>query len=164
MNSIISVRCLSTGYGKNQILFGVNLDVGYGEILLISGGNGSGKSTLLKSMCGLLPPWNSDAKIHFRPVADGPDRTTRNPAANLSAGLAYLPQKDAVFDDLLVEDNFRLAGYTFSQRSEYNSRREEVLTVFRAFRGLLGQKPQNISGGHRQMLAWPWYSFTALGS
>ena len=49
MAPILSVRNLSTGYGKKQVLFGVSLDVMPGEILLITGGNGSGKSTLLMS-------------------------------------------------------------------------------------------------------------------
>ena len=44
MTPILSVRNLSTGYGKKQVLFDVSLDVMPGEILLITGGNGSGKS------------------------------------------------------------------------------------------------------------------------
>ena len=66
MAPILSVRNLSTGYGKKQVLFDVSLDVMPGEILLITGGNGSGKSTLLKAIYGLLPPWNADAEIMFR--------------------------------------------------------------------------------------------------
>jgi ABC-type multidrug transport system ATPase subunit len=72
MHPILTVRNLSTGYGKKQVLFNVSLDVMPGEILLITGGNGSGKSTLLKAIYGLLPPWNTDAEIVFRPNPDGP--------------------------------------------------------------------------------------------
>lgn len=63
MAPILSVRNLSTGYGKKQVLFDVSLDVMPGEILLITGGNGSCKSTLLKSICGLLPLQNADVQI-----------------------------------------------------------------------------------------------------
>ncbi len=85
MTPILSVRNLSTGSGKKQVLFNVSLDVLPGEILLITGGNGSGKpspterspttrhtlfsrgkpegsgrqSTLLKAIYGLLPAWNA---------------------------------------------------------------------------------------------------------
>jgi ABC-type multidrug transport system ATPase subunit len=64
---ILSVRHLSTGYGKKQVLFDVGLDVMPGEMVLIAGGNGSGKSTLLKAIYGLVPPWNADAEILSRP-------------------------------------------------------------------------------------------------
>lgn len=72
MAPILSVRNLSAGYGKKQVLFDVSLDVMPGEILLITGGNGSGKSTLLKAIYGLLPPWNTDSEINFRPDPEGP--------------------------------------------------------------------------------------------
>jgi ABC-type multidrug transport system ATPase subunit len=61
MAPILSVRNLSTGYAKKQVLF----DVMPGEILLITGGNGSGKSTLLKAIYGFLPAWNADAEIAY---------------------------------------------------------------------------------------------------
>lgn len=153
MESILSVRNLSTGYGKKPVLFGVNLEVALGEILLITGGNGSGKSTLLKAIYGLLPPWNADAEIEFRPDLDGPALSTRHATINLSRGLAYLPQKNAVFDDLTVEDNLRLAGHILRSRQDFATRREEVLEILPTLRPLLRRKPEKMSGGERQMLA-----------
>ena len=90
MQPILSVRNLSTGYGKKQVLFDVSLDVMPGEILLITGGNGSGKSTLLKAIYGLLAPWNDDAEITFRPDPNGPALNTRPAHLNLSKGLDSL--------------------------------------------------------------------------
>ena len=153
MAPILSVRNLSTGYGKKQVLFGVGLDVMVGEILLIAGGNGSGKTTLLKAIYGLLPPWNADAEILFRPDSDGSVFKTRPPFLNLSKGLAYLPQKNAVFDDLTVEDNLRLAGHTLRDRREFAARREEVITALPALRPLFSRKPEKMSGGERQLVA-----------
>ena len=63
MLPILTVRNLSTGYGKKQVLFSVSLDVMPGEILLITGGNGSGKSTLFKHITHFLCP--SFASICF---------------------------------------------------------------------------------------------------
>src|SRR5438552_4022741 len=97
MAPILSVQNLSTGYGKKQVLFGVSLDVMPGETLLITGGNGSGKSTLFKAIYGLIPPWNPDAKIVFRPDPEGANLTTSPSTFNLSKGLAYLPQMNSVF-------------------------------------------------------------------
>jgi len=153
MTSILSVRNLSTGYGKKQVLFDVSLDVMPGEILLITGGNGSGKSTLLKAIYGLLPPWNADAEIIFRPAPEGPPINTQQPTLNLRNGLAYLPQKNAVFDDLIVEDNLRLAGHTLPNGKEFATRRDEALASLPTLKPLLRRKPEKMSGGERQMVA-----------
>jgi len=150
---ILAVRHLSTGYGKKQVLFDVSLDVMPGEIVLITGGNGSGKSTLLKAIYGLAPPWNADAEILFRPDPSGPVVSTRNPTNNVAQGLAYLPQKNAVFDDLSVEDNLRLAGHILRDGEEFGNRRKEVLTSLPAIVPLLKRKPEKMSGGERQMVA-----------
>jgi branched-chain amino acid transport system ATP-binding protein len=150
---LLSVRNLSTGYGKRQVLFDVSLDVIPGEILLITGGNGSGKSTLLKAIYGLLAPWNSDAEIIFRPVPEGPAISTLQPVFNLQNGLGYLPQKNAVFDNLSVEDNLRLAGHTLSHGKEFTTRRSEVLVFLPALKPILLRKPEKMSGGERQMVA-----------
>ncbi len=97
MKPILSVRKLSTGYGKKQVLFDVDLDIMPGEIVLVTGGNGSGKSTLLKAIYGLLPPWNDDAEIIFRPDPKGAALSTIPPSDNLWKGLAYVPQKKCSF-------------------------------------------------------------------
>lgn len=152
MVSILSVRNLSTGYGKKQVLFDVSLEVIADEILLITGGNGSGKSTLLKAIFGLLPAWNADAEIIFRPDPNGPALHTQPPTLNLSRGLAYLPQKNAVFDDLTVEDNLHLAANCLRDR-EFSVRRAEVLGALPALHSLLRRKPEKMSGGERQLVA-----------
>jgi len=153
MTPILTVRNLSTGYGKKQVLFNVSLDVMPGEILLITGGNGSGKSTLLKAIYGLLPAWNADAEIIFHPNPDGPALSTQPATLNLSKGLAYLPQKNAVFDDLTVEDNLRLAGHTLRDGKEFAARRQGVLATLPVLTPLLRRRPEKMSGGERQMTA-----------
>jgi branched-chain amino acid transport system ATP-binding protein len=72
---------------------------------------------------------------------------------NLSKGLAYLPQTNAVFDDLTVQDNLRFAGHTIHDREDFAARRDEVLSSLPALRPLLRRKPEKMSGGERQMLA-----------
>ena len=150
---ILSVHNLSTGYGKKQVLFDVKLDVMPGEVVLITGGNGSGKSTLLKAIYGLLPTWNDDTEILFRPDQNGAAIRTSIATNNLAQGLAYLPQKNAVFDDLTVEDNLRLAGHILRDGKEFARRREEVLSNLPKLSALLRQKPDKMSGGERQMTA-----------
>lgn len=153
MAPILSVRNLSTGYGKKQVLFDVNLDVMPGEIVLITGGNGSGKSTLLNAIYGLLLPWNGNARIAFRPNPDGPLLSTQSPARNLANGLAYVPQKNTVFDDLTVAENLLLASQRLQDRHTFSVRREEALTLLPALRLLLNRRLEKMSGGERQMVA-----------
>ena len=153
MNAILSVRNLSTGYGKKQVLFDVCMDVMPGEIMLITGGNGSGKSTLLKAIYGVLPSWNGGSAIQFRPDPNTPPLATSPASENLSKGIAYVPQKQAVFDSLTVEDNLRLAGHTLRSHAEFLARREEVLASIPALGLLLRRKPERMSGGERQVVA-----------
>lgn len=152
MTALLSICNLSTGYGKRQVLFDVSLDVWPGETLLISGGNGSGKSTLLKAIYGLLIPWNTEAKICFR-LEDHRVVGTHPPTRNLMKGLGYLPQKNAVFDDLTSEDNLRLSGHILRDAQEFSARRTEVLDYLPMLGPSLGRKPETFSGGERQILA-----------
>lgn len=151
MAPILSVRNLSTGYGKKQVLFDVSFEVTVGETVLVVGGNGSGKSTLLKSIYGLLRPWGDDAEIIFRPDPDCPAVRTQRANFSLSHGLAYLPQKNGVFDDLTVEDNLRLSGHTLRDQGAFAGRLDEVLSLFPMLPPLLKRKPERMSGGERQM-------------
>lgn len=152
MAAVLSVQNLSTGYGKKQVLFDVNFDVRPGEILLVTGGNGSGKSTLLKAVYGLICPWNPEARIAFRPDLEGPALCTTPSHENLRHGLAYLTQKNSVFDGLTVEDNFRISGDSLSKRAEFAVRRAEVLSFLPMLRPLLNSKPEQMSGGERQIV------------
>lgn len=153
MTPTLSVRNLSTGYGKKQVLFDVSLKVMPGEIVLVVGGNGSGKSTLLKTVYGLLLPWNANAEIIFQPEPHVEPLGITPPHENLRRGLAYLPQKNSVFDDLSVEENLRVSGDSLPDAKAFPQRREEVLRIFPVLRPLLRRKLQKMSGGERQMLA-----------
>jgi len=52
---LLSVSQLAAGYGEQQVLFGVDLDVGYGEAVSLMGRNGMGKTTTVRAVMGLLP-------------------------------------------------------------------------------------------------------------
>ena len=153
MQPILSIRNLCSGYGKKQVLFGVDLDVAAGEFLLVTGGNGSGKSSLLRAIYGLLPAWNADAEIIFKPDPNGPGFNTKPPSLNLSKGLAFVPQKNAVFDYLTVEDNLGLGGQSLGSRAIYRARRDQVLDSIEVLRPLLSRMPETLSGGERQIVA-----------
>ena len=88
MLRITNLRC---GYGSLEVVKGVSLHVGAGEIVSLVGANGSGKTTLLKAIVGLLPPWRGEVRIRgrvttgqppWRSGGEAPDPSPARPGAD----------------------------------------------------------------------------------
>lgn len=137
---------LHAGYGDNQILHDVALQVADNEVVTIIGPNGAGKSTLLKTLMGYLVP--SRGRVRFR----GADVTGLPPHQRIREGIAYVPQLDNVFGSLTVDENLRMGGYTLPGRLA----RERAEAQYERFPRLAERRRQRVttmSGGERQMLA-----------
>ena len=96
---LLDVRGLHAGYGASQVLFGIDLAIGSGEIVGVLGRNGMGKTTLVRALMGLLRP--SAGRIEFagRPLAGlAPNRVAR-------AGIALVPEGRQIFPNLNVEEH-----------------------------------------------------------
>lgn len=143
---MLKVDDVSAGYGKLQILTDVSLEASPGELTIVVGPNGSGKSTLLKTVAGLTTIYKGTVTMDGRTISGHP------PHAIARSGLAYLPQTDAVFTQLSVTENFKMAAYTVS-RSDYDARLKDSLGIFPQLNSYLGSKVVNLSGGERQMVA-----------
>ena len=96
---MLKVERLETAYGDSQVLFGVDLEVGEGEVVALLGRNGAGKSTTLKTLMGLVPPRAGTITFGGQRV-DG-----RAPYAICRLGLGYVPEDRRVFAELSVEEN-----------------------------------------------------------
>ena len=72
------------------------------EVLAIVGKNGMGKTSLLKAVLGFLPAWRGTIRL------DGRDITSMPPHLKRRLGLVYVPQEQALFQDLTIRDNLRL--------------------------------------------------------
>jgi len=142
----ILVENVDAGYGRLQILFDVSVDFPDKEITVIVGPNGSGKSTLLKTIFGITKIYKG--KVVF----NGDDITGKPPHVIASLGIAYLPQTNNVFDNLTVEENLRMAGYTI-EPSLLKDRIEHALEYFPILKAYMKRKARQMSGGERQMLA-----------
>jgi branched-chain amino acid transport system ATP-binding protein len=144
--SLLVASGIVAGYGvQDEILKGVDLNVGKGEIVAIIGPNGAGKSTLLKVIAGLLGPKRGSVRLDGRDI-------TNLPAREISRlGLAYVPQEMNVFPTMSVGENLEIGGYTDPRRAA-----QRIEQVFARF-PVLGQKrrraARTLSGGERQMLA-----------
>ena len=135
------------GYGAVQILHGVSVEAGAGEVTCIFGPNGSGKSTLLKAIAGVIDTWDG------RVMLDGDDITGRPSLEVIARGLTLMPQGGGVFPHLSVRDNLRMGGYTLRSRRELEERIGELLDESPRLGERLSVDGGNLSGGEQMMLA-----------
>jgi branched-chain amino acid transport system ATP-binding protein len=135
------------GYGSVQILHGVSVSAGEGQVNCIFGPNGCGKSTLLKAIAGAIDTWKGRVSL------DGDDITGLPSHAVLSRGLALMPQGGGVFAQLSVRDNLRMGGYTLRSRRALDERIDELLEEFPRLRERLTVNAGHLSGGEQMMLA-----------
>ncbi len=144
--SLLEVSGLVSRYGRIEALRGVDLKVGFGELVALVGANGAGKTTLLRCVSGVQPV--AAGTIRF----DGEDVTRWPSAARVRAGIAQAPEGRQVFAPMSVEDNLRLGAYTRPAREARDSL-AEVYELFPILRERRSQAAGTLSGGQQQMLA-----------
>lgn len=145
----LDVRDLHTGYGAVTVLHGVNLTVGYGEIVAVVGPNGAGKTTLLRAVSGLLPIRQG------RILVDGIDRTGMPAEDLVRYGVVHVPERRQLFMAMTVEENLRLGTYA-RRRQARQTLADDLERVFRLFPVLRERRRQlagTLSGGEQQMVA-----------
>ncbi len=142
---ILDVDKLTTGYpGERDIVRSVSLTLAAGECLLICGHNGSGKSTLLKALAGLLPVRSGRLCWDDRPIAP------RRPGAPTYPWAALMLQRDSIFPELNVRDNFRMAAARAKAPATVERRVKEELPVLAE---MWTRRAGLLSGGQRKVLA-----------
>lgn len=140
----LEVKSLKSGYGKVQILHGVDIIIPAGEITTVLGANGAGKSTLMKTIAGHLPVMSGE--IHH----NGLNLNGLGPLQICKAGVGVVPQEQNVFAELSVRDNLQVSSFAFEGASE---RVDEVLRRFPILGERADQLASTLSGGERQTLA-----------
>ena len=146
-NTLLSVAGVVAGYGKRQVLKGVDVNVAPGEIVAIIGHNGAGKSTLLKAIFGLVSIWQG------RVIIDGQIFDSPSPQKLLNAGMAYVPTGNSGGMDLTVRQNLELGGITLQSKALVKEGIERAVNLFPALRSRLKQRAGVLSGGEKRMLA-----------
>ncbi len=145
---ILDVKDLHAGYGRAEVLHGLNLRAKKGSVVTVIGPNGAGKSTLLNALMGVLP---SRGTIAYRGQAMG----LRTLEERVMQGIALVPETRALFGTMPVEDNLLLGGY---RQVRLGSKKggevlEQVYTLFPRLKERRAQLAGTLSGGERQMLA-----------
>lgn len=143
--ALLEVRDVVAGYGSGDILQGISLKIGRGEIVATIGRNGVGKSTLMKTIIGLLAP--RSGSIWFNEVAITNLRADQRAAL----GIGYVPQGREVFPELTVEENLFM-GEGINRAKEV-PRYDLVYEYFPILRERRRQAAGTFSGGQQQMLA-----------
>jgi branched-chain amino acid transport system ATP-binding protein len=143
---LLQVRGLTAGFGAGPVLFGIDLEIGQGELIAIVGANGAGKSTTLGTLSGLVPA--TSGSVTF----SGRDITNARPEAIVKAGIAHVPQGRRLFGTVSVEKNLRLGAYVRRDR-EIDADLTRVLDYFPALKDKLTREAGTLSGGEQQMVA-----------
>ena len=149
MNSpLLKVTGLHAGYGRAEVLTGLDFEVQAGQVVTIIGPNGAGKSTTLNALMAVLP---SRGRIVF----DGVDLGELTLEERVMLGLALVPEKRELFGTMPVEDNLVLGGYRAMKQRVPHWRREldRVYALFPRLKERRMQLAGTLSGGERQMLA-----------
>jgi ABC-type branched-subunit amino acid transport system ATPase component len=139
----LDVTNLASGYGDSLVIHDVSLTIGRGEIVALLGKNGMGKTTLARTILGFLPPRQGTI------VVCGNDMTGSTPDIMARNGVAHAPQEKAIFQDISVRDNLRLA--TGNDRT-FRDGIGRVFALFPFFEQRLAQKAGTLSGGEQKML------------
>ena len=143
----VTIKKMSAGYGKMEILHDFDLFVSKAQSLCLIGPNGAGKSTILHSIYGFTNIFSGQVEI------DGKDITTLTPAEKLkTCGIAYILQDNSVFPDMTVEENLLMGGYTKENTNEAQEEAERVLQKYERLNKRRNQPAKVLSGGERRLL------------
>ena len=147
-NLLLSVKDLHAGYGRAEVLTGLNFQLAKGQVVTVIGPNGAGKSTTLNALMAVLP---SRGQVVF----DGVDLADVSLEERVMLGMALVPEKRELFGTMPVEDNLILGGYRAMKQRVPNWRNEieRVYTLFPRLKERRLQLAGTLSGGERQMLA-----------
>ena len=147
-STLLNITDLHAGYGRAEVLHGLNLKAAAGSVITVIGPNGAGKSTLLNTLMGVLP---SRGQIEYQ----GKPLSRLTLEERVMAGMALVPETRALFGTMPVEDNLLLGAYRQVRLGQRDSRAalDHVYTLFPRLKERRMQLAGTLSGGERQMLA-----------
>jgi len=143
---MLSVRGVATFYGASQVLFGIDLEVGAGEVVTLLGRNGMGKTTTIRSIMGIVQPASGKVTVDGTEVAGWPSYRIAQ------AGLGLVPEGRQVFPNLTVTENL-VATAANRHHSGQPWTLERVFDMFPELHARRGAMGTLLSGGEQQMLA-----------
>ncbi len=141
--SVIRTERLVKRFGQVLAVSGLDLVVDEGEIYGLIGPNGSGKTTTMRMLCGILRPDEGEVYVLGE----------RIPSFKVLRSIGYMPQENAIYDDITVQENLcffgRIQGMT---RHDVNERGESILKLVE-LQGKRQALAGDLSGGMQRRLS-----------
>jgi branched-chain amino acid transport system ATP-binding protein len=145
--SHLTVKGLTTGYDKVNVLHDVSIDVAPGKITCILGANGAGKSTLIRAILGLTPPRKGEV------LWDGRNLAGQKTHAIIAGGISCIPEGRKVFPRMSVAENLALGAYLETDAARVRSRLARVYEIFPRLKERAAQLAGTMSGGEQAMVS-----------
>ena len=142
----LELENLRAGYGRVEVLHGIDLTVDSGTVLGLLGRNGAGKTTVLRAIMGLTV--SSSGSIR----CGGTELRGLAPHRIPTRGIAYVPQGRRLFAAMSVEENLRM-GLLAGGADDSAARLAFALDRFPALKERLRTPAGRLSGGQQQMVA-----------
>jgi branched-chain amino acid transport system ATP-binding protein len=143
---MLEIRQLHAGYGAVEILRGIDLDVGKGEIVAVLGSNGVGKSTLNNNISALYRPFSGSIRF------EGQELVGLSSSEIVKRGVIHVPEGRRVFPNMNVRENLELGGQVRG-RARRSQNLEKIVAIFPRLKERFAQSAGTLSGGEQQMLA-----------
>ena len=146
MTELLRVDHIESSYGASQVLFGISLDIGVGEVVTLLGKNGMGKTTTIKSIMGIMKP--NSGNIYFKG-----NQINGEPSFKVAqAGIGLVPEGRQIFPNLSVYEN--LVATAANRRNDSDPWTvDKIFTLFPALADRQLNAGNQLSGGEQQMLA-----------
>jgi len=145
--SLLKMEEVRAGYGLIEVLKGISLEVGAGEIVTVIGANGAGKTTTLMCISGICRV--RGGRIHF-----GGTEISNMPAHKImQEGICQSPEGRKIFPRLTVLENLEMGAFTRRDRAGIREDIEKAFALFPILKERAHQAGGTLSGGEQQMLA-----------
>jgi branched-chain amino acid transport system ATP-binding protein len=143
---VLTIEGVIAGYGRGDILRGIDLALEDGSVTCLVGPNGAGKSTVLKTLSGLLQP--RDGRI----LLDGEDICRLSPAQVLARGVVHVAQERTLFPLMTLWDNLLMGGHVLRDRALVRRRAEAIAARFAIVSERRDDRAGALSGGQQKLV------------
>ena len=144
---LIHIEDIKVQYGGAEIIKGISLDIGEGEIVTLIGSNGAGKTTVLRTISGLKGSSSGDI------LYDGKSIIQMSPQDIVRAGISLVPEGRGLFQYMSVSENLNIGAYVRNDKKAIIDDLEILYDSFPVLKSRSKQKAGTLSGGEQQMLA-----------
>jgi len=143
---VLEVIDLHSGYGRIEVLKGINIEVREGEVVALIGSNGAGKTTLLRALSGVQPIGGGEIRFLGERIDKLPSHK------RVARGILQSPEGRQIFGPLSVQDNLRLGAY-LRRDDDIEADRDRIYGMFPILKEKRHLPAGGLSGGQQQMLA-----------